>query len=156
MKVSIIIGEICSGKTTYSSSFSEDCRIDVGFIVRSLTSIEERTFDQNLDKDIIEALLQEIDLNNVTGEPAIAIVGIRQVSILEAIMHHCEEIGVDCEIIYLEVPVEIRKQRYEARRAAKDVSIEFDFADKQDKELGLYALIQYIKHRKETKIIQNY
>lgn len=156
MKVKIIIGEICSGKTTFSSSFSEDCRIDVGSIVRSLTAIEERTFDESLDKDIIEALLQEIDLNHVTGESEIAIVGMRQISILEAVIIHCQETGVDYQIIYLEVPTEVRRQRYEARQAAKDVSIEFDFADQKDKELGLYALIQYIKHRQDTTIIKNY
>lgn len=153
MKVTIVIGEICSGKTTFSSSFSEADRIDVGSIVRELTATEERTFDKDLDVQIAERLIQDIAQH---GGDQLVIVGLRQISILVKVEDYCEQKGIDLDIVYLEVPRHIRERRYEERGDVKDVRMAFDLADKKDSELGLFSLIHYIKHRTVTKIIKNY
>lgn len=153
MKVTIVIGEICSGKTTFSSSFPEEDRVDVGSIVREITSTEERTFNQDLDI-VIANRLRSMILQH--GGKEFVIVGVRQISILQMTEMLCEEKGIEVEIIHLDVPYEIRAERYEKRSDLKDIKMTFELADKKDKELGLFSLLQYIKHRKQVKVIQNY
>lgn len=164
MKVTIVIGEICSGKTTYSNSLKERIEsidnkieiVDVGSIVRELTAIEDRVFNKDLDTKIVEKLTEIIFKNNLQQNIDLIIVGIRQTSIFHQVEEFCKNEGIKFKPILLEVPVEIRSQRYEERNAAKDHSIVFEIADQKDKELGLFSLIQYVKHRKDTLIVQNY
>jgi len=155
MKVQIIIGEICSGKSSYiqklrlkacneGESFT---KIDIGDIVREITSTENRTFDKSLDTEIISKLdfiiHQEINEFN-TG--LLVIGGIRQKSILEAIIAICRQHDVvDISITELQASYETRSLRYDRRQAEKDLSVSFAYANQRDKELGLKDLITYIR-----------
>lgn len=164
MKVKAVIGEICSGKTTYSLFFEEQYKeegkslktIDIGSVVRELTSTHERVFDESLDVAITNRLFQVITKALHDGYDEVMIVGIRQVSILNEVEKICEKRDIEVNIVFLDVPTHIREERYEARTAKKDTALVFDFADKKDKELGLFSLIQYIKHKKNTLIVKNY
>lgn len=159
-KVTFVIGEICSGKTTYANSAERQYKrdgevlktIDVGSLVREITSTQDRVFDEKLDKEISQRITQAIFETSCD----VLIVGVRQISILEKVEEFCKDELIRVRIVLLECSKEVREKRYYARGSSKDVKLVFDFADQKDKELGLFALLQYVKHKKETVISKNH
>lgn len=156
MKVTFIIGALCSGKTTMTQHCDEEDVIEIGQIVRNLTTLDDRLFDKDLDIAINNRVFQIISKAFYHAPRDLVVVGIRQLSVFTSIEKVCNDLGVEMEVWYLEVPEDIRKQRYESRNSSKDVSITFEFANRQDNTLGLTELIEHITQLSHTRIIQNY
>lgn len=148
----IVLGEICSGKNTFSNQFIFHKMIDISQIVRNLVTTNERVFNKDLDKAIIEELDNIINTNK-----HIIIVGIRQQSILNFILTKIPS----SEIFWLDVPSKILEQRFIKRNSWKDKKITFLQATTKDNELGLSEVKQFIKQNIQNKqysieIIKNY
>jgi hypothetical protein len=79
----------------------------------------------------------------------IIIDGIRQVSIVNKIL----EVYPDAELVWLEVPTEERKRRYESRKDIKDVE-PFEVADNKPIELECQNIFSTFTDK--IKIINNY
>ena len=125
-------------------------RTYVSNIVRALVESSDRDKLQNsmhLDDQIAKKILEGPELMEHTEE--IIIDGIRQVSIVNKIL----EVYPDAEMIWLEVPVEERKRRYEARGAVKDIE-PFEVADNKPIELECQNIFSTFTDK--IKIINNY
>jgi len=147
-KTTLLFGRICSGK----SSFMPDAyRITVSNIVRSILNTADRTKLQNsqhLDQEIADSIL--MTMHYVCEEyPHVIVDGIRQVSIVNKIL---EEFP-DAELVWLEVPTEERKRRYEARQDEKDTE-PFEIADSKPIELECQNI--FTTFRNKIKVIENY
>ena len=147
-KLTLLFGRICSGKSSYKP---KEYRIVVSNIVKGIISKSTREELQNtihLDQKIGEALVMVID--QVADHVEYVIVdGIRQASIVEMVLQHYPY----AELVWLEVPTEERKRRYESRKDAKDVEL-FDIADNKPIELECQKIFTIFKQR--LKVIDNY
>ncbi len=148
MKITYLCGRICSGKSSYRP---EVRRLMVSDIVRNVVRSNDRERLQNsmhLENDILHGLAMCIDYDMEMGVQELIIDGIRQPSILERL-----SAVYPGEIVWLEVPLEERKRRYEARGAEKDTE-PFEVADNKPIELEC----QNIHDTFKTKlfIINNY
>ena len=147
-KLTLLFGRICSGKSSYKP---DEYRIVVSNIVRGIISKSTREELQDtihLDRKIGEALIMVID--QVAEHVEYVIVdGIRQASIVEMVLEHYPY----AELVWLEVPVEERKRRYESRKDAKDVE-PFDIADNKEIELECQKIFTIFNQR--LKVIDNY
>lgn len=122
-------------------------RVVVSDIVRSIINTTNRDALQNtmhLDNRIAESIIEA-----ASAHDAIIIDGIRQVTIVDRVLSAFP----DAEMIWLEVPVEERKRRYEHRKAVKDVE-SFEVADNKPIELECQKIFDTFKDR--LKIINNY
>lgn len=145
----MVFGRICSGKSQYRIK-DKVGRTYVSHIVRALVESSDRDKLQNsmhLDDQIAEKILEGPKLMKDTSE--IIIDGIRQVSIVNKVL----EAYPDAELVWLEVPVEERKRRYEARGAIKDVE-SFELADNKAIELECQKIFDTF--RDKLTIINNY
>lgn len=145
----MVFGRICSGKSEYRIK-DKVGRTYVSNIVRALVESSDRDKLQNsmhLDNQIAEKILEGPKLMEDTSE--IIIDGIRQVSIVEKIL----EVYPDAELVWLEVPTEERKRRYESRKAVKDVEL-FEVADNKPIELECQKI--FSTFRDKLTIINNY
>lgn len=148
-KITMVFGRICSGKSEYRIK-DKVGRTYVSNIVRALVESSDRDKLQNsmhLDDQIAEKILEGPKLMEDTSE--IIIDGIRQVSIVEKIL----EVYPDAELVWLEVPVEERKRRYESRKHVKDVEL-FEVADNKPIELECQKI--FSTFRDKLTIINNY
>lgn len=148
-KVTLVFGRICSGKGRYTED--ADCRIVVSDIVRFILKSEDRTVLQNsldLDNEIARRLLHALD-SALAIFDNIVVDGIRQVSIVDRVLQAYPE----AEMVWLEVPTEERKRRYEARRDVKDVE-PFEVADNKPIELECQKIFDTFKDK--LTIINNY
>lgn len=148
MEIIAVCGKICSGKTTFADNMIFHTRVDIGSIVRDIMKKEERVHNEKLDEKIIERLRQ---MFKERSEEDFAIVGIRQISILDALFKEAEKV----EVVWLEVPDVELKRRYINRDDAKDI-LPFEEALERDKKLGLGELEVHVKKLAYTKIVQNY
>lgn len=150
-KLILVFGRICSGKSSYKPELP---RITVSNTVRSL--FKELIGDTNadraalqttlsLDQQIAERLLSQIDALEVEGE--VIVDGIRQVSIVRHILTKYSK----AILVFLEVPTEERKRRYESRADIKDVE-PFEIADNKPIELQIDEILEVFK---EDLIIVN-
>lgn len=152
-RIVLLCGRICSGKGSYMQE--ADKRIVVSDVVKSIVNSSNRDALQNslhFDILIAEGILSQIyeyRLQCSNREPHIVIDGIRQVSIVNTIRVYFPE----AEIIWLEVPTEERKCRYEARKDIKDVE-PFEIADNKPIELECQKIFDTFKER--LTIINNY
>ena len=147
MKITYLCGRICSGKSTYRP---EARRLMVSDIVRNVVNSGDRERLQNsmhLENDILHGLAMCIDYDIEMGVEELIVDGIRQPSILERLS--AEYPG---EIVWLEVPTEERKRRYEARGAEKDTE-PFEVADNKPIELECQKI--YSIFTKQLKVINN-
>ena len=145
----MVFGRICSGKSQYRIK-DKVGRTFVSNIVRALVESSDRDKLQNsmhLDDQIAKKILEGPELMEHTEE--IIIDGIRQVSIVNKIL----EVYPDAEMIWLEVPVEERKRRYEARKDVKDVE-SFEIADNKPIEFECRNIFSTFKDK--LTIINNY
>jgi predicted kinase len=142
-EVIIVIGCICSGKTTYMSKCPDAYRkVDVGDIVRSITKTTQRTHIQDLDSLIIEELEREIHRAASERMKGIVIVGMRQLSIYLSVATYCKELCFNLQRVYLSVPLKTLKQRYIKRADQKDVC-SFEEAMMKDIKIGYLELIEH-------------
>ena len=147
MKLTLLFGRICSGK---SSLYKDSYRIVVSNLVRGIINSASREDLQNtmhLDNKIAESIISTIDYA-IDEHPHVVVDGIRQASIVEKVLHHYP----NAELIWLEVPVEERKRRYEARKDAKDVE-SFEIADNKPIELECQNIFSIFKE--QLRIINN-
>ena len=147
MKIIYLCGRICSGKSTYKP---EARRLMVSDIVRNVVRSNDRERLQNsmhLENDILDGLAMCIDYDIEMGVEELIIDGIRQPSILERL-----SAVYPGEIVWLEVPLEERKRRYEARGAEKDTE-PFEVADNKPIELECQKIYSIFKE--QLKVINN-
>jgi len=147
MKITYLCGRICSGKSTYRP---EARRLMVSDIVRNVVNSNDRERLQNsmhLENDILEGLAMCIDYDIDMDVQELIIDGIRQPSILERL-----SAVYPGEVVWLEVPLEERKRRYEARGAEKDTE-PFEVADNKAIELECQKI--YSIFSKQLKVINN-
>ena len=147
MKLTLLFGRICSGKTSF---YKDSYRIVVSNLVRAIINSSSREELQNtmhLDYKIAESILMTIN-STINEHSHIVVDGIRQASIVHEILKHYP----DAELVWLEVPVEERKKRYESRKDAKDVEA-FDIADNKPIELSCQEIFTIFKER--IKVINN-
>jgi adenylate kinase family enzyme len=156
--VIVIVGEVCSGKTTYANRYPIGVeKLDVGDIVRDITQRTERVHNKDLDAEISNVLINRIMEANANEYHGIAIVGIRQLSIYNAIYNYCvRHAGQTLHTVLLEVPHEVGAKRYARRQAEKDLKLPFHAAIERDLHLGLGSLIAFLKERPHTFTIKNY
>ena len=147
MRLTLLFGRICSGKSTY---YSDAHRIVVSDLVRAIiksSSREELQNTMHLDKTIADAVVGSI--RDAENEPShIVVDGIRQASIVHEVLEHWP----DAELVWLEVPVEERKRRYESRKDLKDVE-SFEIADNKPIELECQNIFSIFKE--QLRIIWN-
>ena len=142
-KVVLLFGKICSGKSTYADALcyiTKAKRITVSDIVKRVSGKISRSELQNtahMDVEIIKELCAEINKYD-----KVVIDGIRQYSIVLGLS---TEYGLsNIDMIWLEVPDEIRKYRFHDRAISKD-DITFEEADARDEKLGLLELQDKLK-----------
>lgn len=140
----LLFGKICSGKSTYANALcyvTKAKRITVSDIVKRVSGKVTRSElqqTQDLDADIAAELINEINKYD-----KIVIDGIRQDTIVWHIVNY---FGMDAiDMVWLEVPDEIRKHRFYDRVVAKD-DISFEEADQRDVELGLERVAEVFKN----------
>ena len=137
-RVTLLFGKICSGKSTYAKAAVKatgGTHITVSDIVKRVSGKSTRSELQNtahMDKLIAEELVNEIAKHDY-----VFVDGIRQKSIAHQV---CKRFGVDnVMMIWLNVPDEMRRLRFEGRAVKKD-DISFEEADYRDNKLGLEEL----------------
>ena len=146
-RITLLFGKICSGK---SSLYEDSYRIVVSNIVRGIIHSTNRADLQNtihLDDKIAEAVIMTID-HAIDKHPHIVVDGIRQASIVKKVLQHYP----NAALIWLEVPAEERKRRYEARKDAKDVE-PFEVADNKPIEVECQNIFSIFKE--QLRIINN-
>ena len=142
-KIVLLFGKICSGKSTYADALcyiTKAKRITVSDIVKRVSGKVSRSELQgtaHMDVEIIKELCAEINKYD-----KVVIDGIRQYSIVLGLS---TEYGLsNIDMIWLEVPDEIRKYRFHDRAVSKD-DITFEDADARDEKLGLKELQDELK-----------
>lgn len=142
--ITLLFGKICSGKSTYADKLCLETtskRITVSDIVKRVSGMTTRSELQQT-KDLDTLIAEELITLIYVHDGPIVIDGIRQYSI---VLNLIEEFGIESfNLIWLEVPDNIRKFRFTNRSVAKD-DISFEEADKRDELLGLTELQQKLK-----------
>ena len=158
-QIILVFGPICSGKTTYCQklgyAYPDSKYFKVSDIVRDLTHRVVRSELQktsNLATDIAASLMSKIDnALSSTDYKHVIIDGIRQYEIVRLLISYY---GIEnISMVWLEVPFEIREERYKLLSRDRD-NIPFKDADVNDAKLGLSELEQALKTTFE--IIHNY
>ena len=147
MKITYLCGRICSGKSTYKPEIK---RLIVSDVVRGVVKSNDRERLQNsmhLENDILDGLAMCIDHDMEMGVQELIVDGIRQASILKRL-----SAAYPGEIVWLEVPTEERKRRYESRKAEKDTE-PFEVADNKPIELECQNIYSIFKE--QLRIINN-
>ena len=129
-----------------------DKRIVVSDIVKGILSSSNRDALQNslhLDNQIGTTLINSIYLASMACKEQIVVDGIRQVTIVDRVL----SMYPDAEMVWLEVPMEERKRRYENRKDVKDVE-PFEIADNKPIELECQRIFDTFKDK--LTIINNY
>jgi dephospho-CoA kinase len=146
----LVFGRICSGKSSFQTNAH---RIVVSDIVRKLINSNDRSQLQNtqhLDEQIAEEILRQMESydylmsHDLLRVHNIVIDGIRQPSIVEYILERFPE----AHLIWLDVPQEVRRRRYETRNAEKDTE-SFDQADNRPIELEGQKIFSIFEDRME-------
>lgn len=145
-KVTLLFGRICSGKSSYRSDELIP-RIQVSTLVRSVIADFAATRDQlqdtmHLDDLIADHIIKMIDIYEASYGRGVIVDGIRQVSIVEMVLKHYP----DADLVWLDVPIEERKRRYESRQDIKDVE-PFKVADNKPIELECQRIYDTFRDR---------
>lgn len=140
-QIILVCGNLCSGKGHYCKTKYPDYHaISVSGIVKSLTQSSERselTKTAYLDKRILECLGDQIQPFD-----KVIIDGIRQMTIIKGLeQKYGDQIK---DIVWLEVPIDTLKTRFENRAAKKD-DLPFEKALQADRDLGVSDVETYIK-----------
>ncbi len=146
-KITLLFGRICSGKSTM---YPDAKRIVVSNIVKGILETTDRDKLQDsmhLDLEIARSICMNL-YHYAEQYPHVVVDGIRQSTIVDFILAEFP----DVEMIWLEVPVEERKRRYESRKDKKDVQ-PFEIADNKPIELECQNIFTIFKNR--LQIIHN-
>lgn len=146
-EIVLVSGNLCSGKTEFCrANYPDYKRITVSDIVKSLSNETERSElgkTAHLDSQIAKALANEISKHD-----KVIVDGIRQLSIVKMLENY---FGADIKkVIWLDVPEDVRRQRFEKRGAAKD-NMDFDTSMKSDQGLGIDHVEKYFRNKGETQ-----
>jgi hypothetical protein len=153
--VSLLFGRICSGKSSFQS---QAYRIVVSNIVRDLMESEDRVVLQDtmhLDNAISDKIIDCLDAlthlieKGILIDKNVIVDGIRQSTIVNRVLENYP----DADMIWLEVPDERRKKRYELRNDGKDTQ-PFYIADNQPIELECQKIFSIFN--KQLQVINNY
>lgn len=139
MKLTLLFGRICSGK---SSLYKDSYRIVASNLVRGIVNSASREDLQNtmhLDDTIAEAIIMSIDYV-IDEHPHVVVDGIRQASIVERVLQHYP----NAELVWLSVTDAERRRRYISRMDAKDVE-PFELADTKPIELECQKIYEIYK-----------
>lgn len=152
-KLTLLFGRICSGKSSYRSDELIP-RVIVSELVRSIIADRAATRDQlqetmHLDDLIASSIIECIDIYEASYGRGVIVDGIRQGSIVEKVL----EVYPNAELVWLEVPKEERKRRYESRQDIKDIE-PFEVADSKPIELECQNI--YETYKDKLTIINNY
>lgn len=143
----LVCGNLCSGKGHYCQTHYPDyTRIGVSDVVRELSKFTDRSqlgTTAHLDQAIIKVLIDKIERHD-----KVIVDGIRQISILHALEQHFRHQIED--IVWLEVPIDELRRRYEMRASEKDKTFTFDQALDSDRALGIGDVEQYVKKNHRT------
>lgn len=148
MKLTLLVGRICSGKSSYKP---DACRVEVSGIVKDIIKSSDRSELQNtihLAKRISTAIDMVIDTAQHMFDD-IVVDGIRQPEIVEDLMLSHPY----ADIVWLEVPEEERKRRYESRKDSKDTEA-FEVADNKPIELECQKIFSIFKDK--LTVVKNY
>tara|TARA_R110000772_G_scaffold170058_1_gene281967 strand:+ start:41 stop:517 length:477 start_codon:yes stop_codon:yes gene_type:complete len=153
--IGLIFGRICSGKSSFQS---QSYRIIVSNIVKDLMGSTDREklqdsmhLDAVIGDEIVKclgALTYLID-RDLLPLKNIIVDGIRQPEIVERVLGAFP----DANLVWLEVPEEKRKKRYELRNDGKDTQ-PFYIADNQPIELECQKIFSIFN--KQLQVINNY
>ena len=147
VQIRFIVGQAFSGKT-YLSKERKVSSIEVGQIVRDLSSTEHRVWNDSLDNAIVDRLYKIILATVSLGEKNIQIIGCRQVSIIKSLINklrYIQNYNFDYlfEIIYANP--ETRKKRFETLSTSdKNLDLSLEQIDERDNKLGYTDLIMWI------------
>lgn len=151
----LLLGRICSGKSSFQSTTAY--RITVSNIVRDLVKSHDRDVLQNtihLDERISKEILNCLDAlttairYNLIEDKTIIVDGIRQSTIVDQVLSQYPH----SNLVWLEVPANTRKLRYEKRHAHKDREA-FDVADNKPIELECQRI--YDNYKEQLQVIYN-
>lgn len=129
----LVSGRLCSGKGHFCTvNYPNHYHLPVSTVVKTLANTQVRSElnkTADLDKQIVQELVRQIN-----DHPKIVIDGIRQISIIKALQ---QQFGDDIkDIIWLDVPDSVRRERFFARSSTKD-DVSFDQASLGDEALGI-------------------
>lgn len=129
----LVFGRLCSGKGTYCQAYTDQGyhHITTSHVVKRLSGLKTRGQLQHT-KDLDAAIGEEM-VKEIAKHDKVVIDGIRQTKIVEAIV---DAYGDKVDMIWLDVPERIRRDRFVMRGAAKDDQT-FDDAEAGDTNLGL-------------------
>ena len=148
----LVSGNICSGKGTFcAKQFPGYHIIGVSSVVKELSGFNKRSelgTTANLDSKIVARLIEEV---TKSSEDKIVIEGIRQLSIMEKLEEYFGDQIKD--VIWLDVPHEVLRSRFEKRNAGKD-DMDFSKAMQSDQNLGIDDVESYI--RTHHRVIKNH
>jgi len=155
MRVTLLFGRICSGKSSFKQN---SYRIQVSNIVKDLVKSQDRAvlsdtlhLNEKIGEeivDILNAIKISID-KDIMIDKEVVVDGIRQYQIVYKVLEQYP----DAELIWLEVPEDERKRRYENRKDIKDTE-DFSIADNKSIELECQKIFGIFSKRMQT--INNY
>lgn len=155
--VTFVIGRAFSGKSYFvnEKANSGDVIIEIGDIIRSINQDNKRIFEKSLSEKVAEYLFDK--LSTIHSKVNIYIVGCRQKSIIDGLLYLCESnhIGLEYRIIYLSVPEEIRRKRFEKLvDEEKNKGYTFEEIEYGDFTLGINELITWCIDQPDCLILK--
>ena len=146
----LVFGKLCSGKGTYCAPFTRSGykQVTTSDIVKRLSGAKTRgklQFTADLGPAIAQELVEIIGRNS-----KVIVDGIRQPAIVDAIVSRFGRDNI--EMVWLDVPDDVRKARFVQRGAAKDDQT-FDDAEQGDKKLGMDAIER--KYKSQSTVVDH-
>jgi dephospho-CoA kinase len=147
----LVFGRLCSGKGHYCSPFTKQgyAHTSASSVARKLSGKETRGGLQNTAQfgpAIAEELIDFINRNDKA-----IIDGIRQKIIVDELVDHFGHENI--EMVWLDVPDHIRKDRFDTRSDDKDDQ-SFDAANRGDARLGIDDIEN--AYRQHSTVVQHY
>lgn len=137
----LVSGRLCSGKGHFcTANYPDHYHLPVSTVVKQLANTQVRS-ELAKTADMDQLIIQEL-VRQIKAHPKIVIDGIRQPSIIKALQDHFGNQVSD--VVWLDVPEDVRKQRFAARADVKD-DASFDTASRGDQALGIDDVEQYIQ-----------
>ena len=138
--ITFVCGQLCSGKSLYAKTLASIYKgifVEVGDIVREV----KRTMDRKLLQEsahLSAFIVEHLKVRTQFVSDAV-ISGVRQKCILEAFP--------EATLLWIDCPLETRKQRYSQRSREGDNILTFEEAEQGDIDLGILEVKQYIFNR---------
>lgn len=137
--ISFVCGQLCSGKTLYSKTFSnlnESIYVEVGNLVRRWKNTQDRKELQD-SKQLAETIIDYIKEDSINF-PKLVVSGVRQKEILEAFP--------EATLLWIDCQKDVRMKRYLDRQREGDTQT-FEEAEQGDIDLGILEVKNYIFNR---------